>query len=47
MFNPLTEQLALFLLHLEMVVIQASNKSPDKLIMLSYGLFIEANLSKS
>ena len=40
-FNPLTEKMALFLLHLEMVVSQASKPFPDQLIMLSYGLFIE------
>ena len=41
-FNPLTEEMALFLLHLEMVVSQASKKFPDQLIMLRYGLFIES-----
>ena len=40
-FNPLTEKVALFLLHLGMVVSQASNLFPDQLIMLSYGLFFE------
>ena len=40
-FDPLTEKVALFLLHLEMVVSQASKKFPDQLIVLSYGLFIE------
>ena len=40
MFNPLTENLALFLLHLE-VFSQLSEKVPDGPIMLSYGLFIE------
>ena len=40
-FNPLTEKVALFLLHLDMEVSQASKTFPDQLIMLSYGLFIE------
>ena len=40
-FNPLTEKVALFLLHLEMVVSQASKRFPDQLIVPSYGLFIE------
>ena len=40
-FNSLTEKVALFLLHLEMVVRQASKMFPDQLIMLSSGLFIK------
>ena len=40
-FIPLTEKVALFLLHQEMAVSQASKKLPGQLIMLSYGLFIE------
>ena len=40
-FNPLTEKVAFFRLHLEMVVRQASKRFPDQLIMLSYGLFIK------
>ena len=41
-FDPLTQKVALFLLHLDMVVSQASKMFPDRLIMLGYGLFIES-----
>ena len=40
-FNPLTEEVALFLLHLEMVVTQALKTFAGQLIMLSCGFFIE------
>ena len=40
-FNPLTEKMALFVLHLGMVVSQASEQFPDQLTMFRYGLSIE------
>ena len=39
--NALTQRVALLLLHLGMVVSEASNKVPDQVMMLNYGTFIE------
>ena len=46
LFNPLTAKVALFLLHLGMVVRQAPKMFLDQLIMLSYGLVIEGTTVK-